>query len=84
MFGKIDDDMTLQQSMQKKRSAYMLKPRGKAPQRFTPEDCVARKKKVVVDFDDEPPRRSALRRMRNDEEQEEEEPEQEEEEEPHA
>ena len=73
--------MTLQASIEKKRSAYMLKPRGKHPKRYSPEDYVT-KKKMVVDSDDEPPRRSALRRMRNDEDSEEEEEEQNFEEEP--
>jgi hypothetical protein len=64
-------------------SAYMLKPRGKVPKRFTPDDYVNRGKKLVLDSDHEPPRRSTLRRMRNDEDYEESE-EEEEEEEPEA
>ncbi|KAK1631707.1 hypothetical protein QYE76_006022 [Lolium multiflorum] len=51
----------------KQRSAYQLKPRGKAPNRYTPDDYVNRGKKVVIEPDEEPPRGSALRRMRNDE-----------------
>ncbi|KAK1666320.1 hypothetical protein QYE76_054479 [Lolium multiflorum] len=49
------------------RSAYQLKPRGKAPNRYTPEDYVNRGKKVVIEEDEGPPRRSSLSRMRNDE-----------------
>ncbi|XP_051212594.1 uncharacterized protein [Lolium perenne] len=54
-------------SKQAPRSAYQFKPRGKAPNRYTPEDYVNRGKKVVTEEDDGPPRRSALSRMRNDE-----------------
>ena len=70
MFGKIPDDTILSQAKEQAhaaRSACMLKPRGKGPNRYTPEDYVNRGKKVVVDSDEEPPRRLALRRMRNDE-----------------
>ena len=70
MFGKIPDDTILSQAKEQAhaaRSAYMLKPRGKGPNRYSPEDYVNRGKKVVVDSDEEPSRRSALRRMRNDE-----------------
>lgn len=72
IFYKIDDNTTLEACIQKNRSAYMLKPRGKYYKRYTPEDYV-NKRKGVVDSDEEPPRRSALRRMRNDEDSEEEE-----------
>ena len=91
MFVKIpDDDTILSQSIsrgkkQATRSAYQLKPRGKAPNRYTPEDYVNRGKKVVIEEDEAPPRRSSLRRMRNDEplssEEEEQQQEQEEQEE---
>ncbi|KAK1684504.1 hypothetical protein QYE76_045352 [Lolium multiflorum] len=54
-------------SKQAPRSAYQLKPRGKGPNRYTPEDYVNRGKKVVTEEDEGPPRRSALSRMRNDE-----------------
>nr|XP_051230588.1 uncharacterized protein LOC127348687 [Lolium perenne] len=69
-------------SKQAPRSAYQLKPRGKGPNRYTPEDYVNRGKKVVTEEDEGPRRRSALSRMRNDEpfsseEEEEEEEEQE-------
>ena len=72
MFLKIHDDTILSQSIsrgkkQATRSAYQLKPRGKAPHRYTPEDYANRGKKAVIESDEEPPRRSALRRMRNDE-----------------
>ena len=72
MFLKIPDDTILSQSIsrgkkQATRSAYQLKPRGKAPNRYTPEDYANRGKKAVIESDEEPPRRSALRRMRNDE-----------------
>ncbi|KAK1606760.1 hypothetical protein QYE76_030433 [Lolium multiflorum] len=89
-----EDDIILSQgilpkhtSKQAPRSAYQLKPRGKAPNRYTPEDYVNRGKKVVTEEDDGPPRRSALSRMRNnepfssDEEEEEEQEEQDEEQE---
>ncbi|KAK1642721.1 hypothetical protein QYE76_060526 [Lolium multiflorum] len=67
-----DDDEILSQSISRgkkeaPRSAYQLKPRGKAPNRYTPEDYVNRGKKVVIEEDEEPPRRSSLSRMRNDE-----------------
>nr|XP_051202178.1 uncharacterized protein LOC127315761 [Lolium perenne] len=66
--SEIPDDTILSQAKEQgARSAYMLKPRGKAPNRYTPEDCTNRGKKVVVESDEEPPKRSALRRMRNDE-----------------
>ncbi|KAK1632093.1 hypothetical protein QYE76_006408 [Lolium multiflorum] len=84
-----EDDLILSQGIlpkrtSKQRSAYQLKPRGKAPNRYTPEDYVNRGKKVVTEEDDERPRRSAMSRMRNDEpfssdEEEEEEEEQEQE-----
>ncbi|XP_071683161.1 uncharacterized protein [Lolium perenne] len=69
---EIPDDTILSQSItrgkkQATRSAYQLKPRGNAPNRYTPEDYVNRGKKAVIESDEEPPRRSALRRMRNDE-----------------
>ena len=73
MFVKIPDDgEILSQSIsrgkkQAPRSAYQLKPRGKAPNRYTPEDYVYRGKKVVIEKDEGPPRRSSLSRMRNDE-----------------
>jgi hypothetical protein len=72
MFMKIPDDTILSQSIsrgkkQATRFAYQLKPRGKAPNRYTPDDYVNRGKKVVVESDEEPTRRSDLRRMRNDE-----------------
>ncbi|KAK1606931.1 hypothetical protein QYE76_030604 [Lolium multiflorum] len=51
----------------KPHGAYQFKPRGKAPNRYTPEDYVNRGKKVVTEEDDGPPRRSALSKMRNDE-----------------
>ncbi|KAK1664158.1 hypothetical protein QYE76_052317 [Lolium multiflorum] len=86
-----EDDLILSQGIlpkrtSKQRSAYQLKPRGKAPNRYTPEDYVNRGKKVVTEEDDERPRRSAMSRMRNDEpfssdEEEEEEEEQEQQEE---
>ncbi|KAK1609688.1 hypothetical protein QYE76_033361 [Lolium multiflorum] len=89
-----EDDLILSQgilpkhtSKQAPRSAYQFKPRGKAPNRYTPEDYVNRGKKVVTEEDDGPPRRSALSKMRNDEpfssdeEEEEEQEEQEEEQE---
>ena len=63
--------MTLQTCLEQKRSAYMLKPRGKPYKRYTPDDY-ANKRKMVVDSDDDPPWRSALRRMRNDEDSDEE------------
>ncbi|KAK1654010.1 hypothetical protein QYE76_071815 [Lolium multiflorum] len=67
-----DDDAILSQSIsrgkkQATRSAYQLKPRGKAPNRYTPDDYVNRGKNVVIEEDEAPPRRSSLRRMRNDE-----------------
>ncbi|KAK1627435.1 hypothetical protein QYE76_001750 [Lolium multiflorum] len=67
-----DDGEILSQSIsrgkkQAPRSAYQLKPRGKAPNRYTPEDYVNRGKKVVIEEDEGPPRRSSLSRMRNDE-----------------
>ncbi|KAK1667641.1 hypothetical protein QYE76_055800 [Lolium multiflorum] len=68
-----DDDTILSQgiaSQRKKqatRSAYQLKPRGKAPARYTLDDYVNRGKKVVIEEDETPPRRSTLRKMRNDE-----------------
>ncbi|KAM0871141.1 hypothetical protein ACQ4PT_039542 [Festuca glaucescens] len=68
--SEIPDDTILSQAKEKAhaaRSAYMLKPRGKGPNRYSPEDYVNRGKKDVVDSDDKPPWRSALRRMRNDE-----------------
>ncbi|KAK1650572.1 hypothetical protein QYE76_068377 [Lolium multiflorum] len=49
------------------RHFIKLKPRGKAPKRYTPDDYVNRGKKVVIQEDETPPRRSTLRRMRNDE-----------------
>ena len=73
MFVKIPDDgEILSQSIsrgkkQAPRSAYLLKPRGKAPNRYTPEDYVNRGKKVVIEEDEGPVRRSSLSRMRNDE-----------------
>jgi hypothetical protein len=75
MFVKIpDDEEILSQSIPPKhtskqapRSAYQFKPRGNAPNRYTPEDYVNRGKKVVIEEDEAPPRRSSLRRMRNDE-----------------
>jgi hypothetical protein len=75
MFVKIpEDDLILSQgilpkhtSKQAPRSAYQFKPRGKAPNRYTPEDYVNRGKKVVTEEDEGPPRRSSLSRMRNDE-----------------
>jgi hypothetical protein len=72
MFVQIPDDTILSQSIsrgkkQSTRSAYQLKPRGKAPNRYTPDDYVNRGKKVVVESDEEPAWRSDLRRMRNDE-----------------
>jgi hypothetical protein len=59
MFGKIPDDTILSQAQEQAhfaRSAYMLKPRGKAPNHYTPEDYVNRGKKVVVESDEEPRR----------------------------
>ncbi|KAK1662108.1 hypothetical protein QYE76_050267 [Lolium multiflorum] len=84
-----DDEEILSQSIsrgkkQATRSAYQLKPRGKAPKRYTQKDYVNRGKKVVIEEDEAPPRRSSLSRMRNDEplsSEEEEQEEQEEEEE---
>ena len=68
LFVKIPDDTILSQAKEQgARSAYMLKPRGEAPNRYTPEDYANRGKKAVVESDEEPPKRSALRRMRNDE-----------------
>jgi hypothetical protein len=75
LFVKIpDDEEILSQSIPPKhtskqapRSAYQLKPRGNAPNRYTPEDYVNRGKKVVIEEDEGPPRRSSLSRMRNDE-----------------
>ncbi|KAK1603813.1 hypothetical protein QYE76_027486 [Lolium multiflorum] len=69
--AEIPDDTILSQSIsrgnkQATRSAYQLKPRGKAPNRYTPEDYVNRGKKVVIEEDEAPPWRSSLRRMRND------------------
>ncbi|KAK1617908.1 hypothetical protein QYE76_023425 [Lolium multiflorum] len=69
---EIPDDTILSQSItrgkkQATRSAYQLKPRGKAPNRYTPGDYVNRGKKVVIESDEEPAQRSALRRMTNDE-----------------
>ncbi|XP_071680227.1 uncharacterized protein [Lolium perenne] len=54
-------------SKQAARSAYQLKPRGKGPNRYTPEDYVSRGKKVVTEEDEGPRRRSDMSRMRNDE-----------------
>ncbi|KAK1610855.1 hypothetical protein QYE76_034528 [Lolium multiflorum] len=54
-------------SKQAPRSAYQFKPRGKAPNRYTPEDYVNRGKKIVIEEDEGPPQRSSLSRMRNDE-----------------
>ncbi|KAM0861777.1 hypothetical protein ACQ4PT_045678 [Festuca glaucescens] len=68
--SQIPDDTILSQAKEQAhaaRSAYMLKPRGMGPDRYTPEDYVNRGKKVVVESNEEPPRRSAMRRMRNDE-----------------
>ncbi|KAK1605633.1 hypothetical protein QYE76_029306 [Lolium multiflorum] len=72
--AEIPDDDTIpsqgivsQRKKQAIRSAYQLKPRGKAPKRYTPDDYVNRGKKVVIQEDETPPRRSTLRRMRNDE-----------------
>ncbi|KAK1612363.1 hypothetical protein QYE76_036036 [Lolium multiflorum] len=67
-----DDEEILSQSIsrgkkQAPRLAYQLKPRGKAPNRYTPEDYVNRGKKVVIEEDEGPPWRSSLSRMRNDE-----------------
>ncbi|KAK1648133.1 hypothetical protein QYE76_065938 [Lolium multiflorum] len=67
-----EDDLILSQGIlpkrtSKQRSAYQLKPRGKAPNRYTPEDYVNRGKKVFTEEDDGRPRRSAMSRMRNDE-----------------
>jgi hypothetical protein len=70
LLGKIADDGNLAQAKEHLHatwSAYMLKPRGNAPNRYTPEDYVNRGKKPVLESDEEPPRRSAMRRMRNDE-----------------
>ena len=69
---QIPDDTILSQSIsrgkkQGTRSAYQLKPRGKAPNRYILDDYVNRAKKVVVESDEVPARRSDLRRMRNDE-----------------
>ena len=57
MFVKNPDDTILNQGIlsqgksqgkkQATRSAYQLKPRGKAPNRYTPDDYVNRGKKVV-------------------------------------
>ncbi|KAK1665398.1 hypothetical protein QYE76_053557 [Lolium multiflorum] len=82
--AEIPDDTILSQSItrgkkQATRSAYQLKPRGKAPNRYTPDDYVNRGKKVVTEKDEQPPRRSSLRRMRNHEPLSSEEEEQEEE-----
>ncbi|KAK1667179.1 hypothetical protein QYE76_055338 [Lolium multiflorum] len=41
-------------SKQAARSAYQLKPRGKGPNRYTPEDYVSRGKKVVTEEDEGP------------------------------
>ncbi|KAK1698619.1 hypothetical protein QYE76_015316 [Lolium multiflorum] len=56
-----EDDLVLSQgilpkhtSKQAPRSAYQFKPRGKAPNRYTPEDYVNRGKKVVTEEDDRP------------------------------
>ncbi|KAK1686493.1 hypothetical protein QYE76_047341 [Lolium multiflorum] len=66
--SEIPDDTILSQGKkQATRSAYQLKPRGKAPNRYTPEGYTNRGKKAVIESDEETPRRSALRRMRNDE-----------------
>ncbi|KAK1681660.1 hypothetical protein QYE76_042508 [Lolium multiflorum] len=66
--AEIPDDTILSQGKKKAtRFAYLLKPRGKAPNRYTPDDYVNRGKKVVIEEDVEPARRSSLRRMRNDE-----------------
>ncbi|KAK1670267.1 hypothetical protein QYE76_058426 [Lolium multiflorum] len=66
--SEIPDDTILSQGKkQHTRSAYQLKPRGKAPKRYTPDDYVKRGKKVMIESDEDPPRRSALRRMRNNE-----------------
>ncbi|KAK1628716.1 hypothetical protein QYE76_003031 [Lolium multiflorum] len=53
-----DDEEILSQSIPPKhtskqapRSAYQLKPRGKDPNRYTPEDYVNRGKKVVIEED---------------------------------
>jgi CO dehydrogenase/acetyl-CoA synthase beta subunit len=93
VFVKIpEDELILSQailpkrtSKQAARSAYQLKPRGKGPNRYTPEDYVSRGKKVVTEEDEGPRRRSDMSRMRNDEpfssEEEEEDEEEEEEEE---
>jgi CO dehydrogenase/acetyl-CoA synthase beta subunit len=89
MFVKIpEDELILSQgilpkhtSKQAPRSAYQLKPRGKGPNRYTPEDYVNRGKKVVTEEDEGPRRRSALSRMRKDEPFSSEEEEEEEEEE---
>ncbi|KAK1681211.1 hypothetical protein QYE76_042059 [Lolium multiflorum] len=65
-----DDDTILSQgivSQRKKQATRQLKPRGKAPKRYTPDDYVNRGKKVVIQEDETPPRRSTLRKMRNDE-----------------
>ncbi|KAK1662100.1 hypothetical protein QYE76_050259 [Lolium multiflorum] len=70
--AEIPDDTILSQSItrgkkQATRYAYQLKPRGNAPNRYTPDDYVNRGKKVVIESDVEPARRSALRMVRNDE-----------------
>jgi hypothetical protein len=47
MFGKIPDDMILSDGLKQARaarSAYMLKPRGKGPKRYTPHDYVKPRK----------------------------------------
>ncbi|KAK1698634.1 hypothetical protein QYE76_015331 [Lolium multiflorum] len=56
-----DDEEILSQSIPPKhtskqapRSAYQLKPRGNAPNRYTPEDYVNRGKKVVTEDDEAP------------------------------
>ncbi|KAK1613140.1 hypothetical protein QYE76_036813 [Lolium multiflorum] len=56
-FIKIPDDTILSQSIsrgkkQATRSAYQLKPRGNAPNRYTPEDYVNRGKKAVIESDE--------------------------------
>ncbi|XP_051221966.1 uncharacterized protein [Lolium perenne] len=51
---EIPDDTVLSQAKEQAhaaRSAYMLKPRGKGPNHYTPEDYVNRGKKVVLDSD---------------------------------
>jgi hypothetical protein len=49
MFGKIPDDMVLRDGLKQALFAYMLKPRGKAPKRFTLDDYMNRGKKLVLD-----------------------------------